>query len=160
MTCPAALLPWLAWGLSVDDWDSSWPEPVKRAVIAASADVHRHKGSVWSIRRMLALAGYGDAEIIEATDMPRLGRTNRLGRDWRLGPAGVSWADYWVVVHTPITRHAANHLADLLASVAPVRCRLRAISIAAAQYVLGRDDWSLGTQIALGSTYKYEVQNG
>lgn len=25
-TCPIALLPWLAWGLSVDVWDSNWTE--------------------------------------------------------------------------------------------------------------------------------------
>ncbi len=24
-TCPEALLPWLAWSLSVDEWDESWP---------------------------------------------------------------------------------------------------------------------------------------
>lgn len=158
--CPAALLPWLAWGLSVDEWDSAWSDAEKRAVIKASVEVHRLKGTVWSIRRILAVAGYGAAEIVEAQDMPKLGRTHQLGRAWRLGPSGASWADYWVTVRTPITQHAADRLARLLASVAPARCRLRAITITAAQYVLGRDDWSLGRDVALGSTYKYEVSNG
>lgn len=25
-TCPANLLPWLAWSFSVDRWDDKWPE--------------------------------------------------------------------------------------------------------------------------------------
>lgn len=31
-TCPANLLPWLAWSFSVDRWDEKWPEATKRAV--------------------------------------------------------------------------------------------------------------------------------
>ncbi|MGS4945207.1 phage tail protein I, partial [Meridianimarinicoccus sp. RP-17] len=34
-TCPATLLPWLAWALSVDNWDPTWTEGQQRAVIAA-----------------------------------------------------------------------------------------------------------------------------
>jgi phage tail P2-like protein len=44
-TCPAALLPWLAWALSVDTWDAAWPEAIKRRVIANSPAVHRAKGT-------------------------------------------------------------------------------------------------------------------
>ena len=44
-TCPAALLPWLAWAFAVDVWDSAWPEATKRSVIAASLEVHRRKGT-------------------------------------------------------------------------------------------------------------------
>ena len=43
-TCPAPLLPWLAWSLSVDVWDDGWSDATKRAVIAASPAVHRRKG--------------------------------------------------------------------------------------------------------------------
>jgi phage tail P2-like protein len=49
-TCPAALLPWLAWSLSVDVWKSDWPESTKRAVVSASMDVHRRKGTVRAVR--------------------------------------------------------------------------------------------------------------
>jgi phage tail P2-like protein len=44
-TCPVALLPWLAWALSVDTWDSTWPEAIKRRVIAKAPAVHRAKGT-------------------------------------------------------------------------------------------------------------------
>jgi phage tail P2-like protein len=53
-TCPAALLPWLAQGVSVDVWSDTWPEAQKRAVIAASPIVHRLKGTIGAVRRALA----------------------------------------------------------------------------------------------------------
>ncbi len=53
-TCPENLLPWLAWALSVDTWDSAWPESVKRQVIADSVHVHRIKGTLSSVRRVLS----------------------------------------------------------------------------------------------------------
>ncbi|TFF20822.1 phage tail protein I [Jiella endophytica] len=52
-TCPAALLPWLAWALSVDTWDDRWPEAVKRDVIAASPQVHRLKGTRAAVEEAL-----------------------------------------------------------------------------------------------------------
>lgn len=44
-TCPAHCLPFLAWAFSVDQWHESWPESVKRRVIANSAELHRIKGT-------------------------------------------------------------------------------------------------------------------
>ena len=35
--CPADVLPWLGWALSVDDWDQDWSEQQKRSAIAASS---------------------------------------------------------------------------------------------------------------------------
>ncbi|WP_068305286.1 phage tail protein I [Pararhodobacter sp. CCB-MM2] len=48
------LLDHLAWETSVDVWDPSWPEAVKRRVIAASAEVHRYKGTPYAIKAVLA----------------------------------------------------------------------------------------------------------
>jgi phage tail P2-like protein len=65
-TCPEAQLPWLAWALSVDDWDATWPVETKREVVAASIDQHRKKGTVGALRRALQRLGY-EVEIDEAT---------------------------------------------------------------------------------------------
>ena len=54
MRCPVELLPWLAWSLSLDEWDSSWPESIKRQTIADSIPVHQIKGTVGAIRKALA----------------------------------------------------------------------------------------------------------
>ncbi|PZQ21165.1 MAG: phage tail protein I [Sphingopyxis macrogoltabida] len=47
--CPADLLPWLAWGLSIDDWNADWPEQVKRSRIAAAIPIQRRKGTAKSV---------------------------------------------------------------------------------------------------------------
>ncbi|EGT5684007.1 phage tail protein I [Cronobacter turicensis] len=57
-TCPVKLLPYLAWALSVDRWDERWPEATKRSVIAASFYVHKHKGTISALRRVVEPLGY------------------------------------------------------------------------------------------------------
>lgn len=53
-TCPADLLPWLAWGLSVDSWDGDWSEEDKRDAVANSLAFHRIKGTRLSVETVLA----------------------------------------------------------------------------------------------------------
>jgi len=54
VTCPIAILPWLAWGLSVDTWDTDWSEATKRRAVADSIKQHRHKGTRLSVEIVLA----------------------------------------------------------------------------------------------------------
>ena len=54
MTCPVELLPWLAWGLSVDTWDADWSDQDKRVAVATSIALHRHKGTRLSVETVLA----------------------------------------------------------------------------------------------------------
>jgi phage tail P2-like protein len=56
-TCPEQLLPWLAWSLSVDEWDEQWSAETKRALIQESVTIHKHKGTVGSVKRALASLG-------------------------------------------------------------------------------------------------------
>ncbi|WP_316347597.1 phage tail protein I [Desulfuromonas acetoxidans] len=64
-TCPASLLPWLAWALSVDDWQSDWPEATKRAVLAESLLIHCRKGTPWAVERALIAAGAPNATVLD-----------------------------------------------------------------------------------------------
>lgn len=57
-TCPANVLPFLAWERSVDRWDPEWPEATKRAVIDAAFFVHERKGTVGAIRRAVEPLGF------------------------------------------------------------------------------------------------------
>lgn len=57
-TCPEALLPYLAWAFSVDRWDPAWGVAVKRAAIKASWFVHKHKGTIGALRRVVEPLGY------------------------------------------------------------------------------------------------------
>lgn len=57
-TCPASLLPWLAWAYSLDDWDTTWSVDQQRAAIRQSVSVHRYKGTIGAVRNALAALGY------------------------------------------------------------------------------------------------------
>ncbi|UVC28819.1 phage tail protein I [Pantoea sp. SOD02] len=57
-TCPVNFLPYLAWAFSVDRWDESWPESVKRKVVKDAFYIHQHKGTVSAIRRVVEPLGY------------------------------------------------------------------------------------------------------
>lgn len=55
--CPADLLPWLAWALSIDEWDPAWPEATRRARVAQAIAVQRRKGTFDSVRRVITAFG-------------------------------------------------------------------------------------------------------
>jgi phage tail-like protein len=63
-TCPENLLPYLAWALSVDLWDSEWPITKRRSVIANAIKHHRLKGTLAGIETYLDLI---DSKVIKAT---------------------------------------------------------------------------------------------
>lgn len=63
-TCPARLLPYLAWAFSVDRWDPTWSDAAKREVIATSFYVHRKKGTISALRRVVEPLGY----LLEVTE--------------------------------------------------------------------------------------------
>lgn len=63
-TCPANLLPYLAWAFSVDSWDENWPEALKRKAVSDAFYIHRRKGTVAAVRRVIETFGY-QMEIAE-----------------------------------------------------------------------------------------------
>lgn len=65
--CPIALLPFLAWAMSVDVWDEAWSETIKRSVVRNSIALHRLKGTLEGIRRHVRLAG---GEVVRAVLPP------------------------------------------------------------------------------------------
>lgn len=56
-TCPEEHLPWLAWALSLDAWQSYWPEAVKRQRIRQAVEIQRKKGTVQSVRGVVESFG-------------------------------------------------------------------------------------------------------
>jgi phage tail P2-like protein len=114
-TCPAVLLPYLAWALSVDEWDNTWSIDRKRAVIREARGIHIKKGTPASIRHTLDTLGQADAQIIERVDyFFHDGSTLRNGMRRRRGPAG--WATYRIVLSRPITIDQAQQIKRLLHS--------------------------------------------
>lgn len=60
-TCPANLLPWLAWALAIVDWDSGWSEQQQRDVIRSAYYVHARRGTAGAVKESLAALGYTSA---------------------------------------------------------------------------------------------------
>ncbi|HDV7289123.1 TPA: phage tail protein I [Pasteurella multocida] len=56
--CPVHLLPYLAWAFSVDKWDENWSEEVKRIAIKQSFFIHKHKGTIAAVKRVVEPIGY------------------------------------------------------------------------------------------------------
>ena len=62
--CPEAVLPFLAWGLGVRNWNPGWPEATRRRVVAEALSVHRRRGTPGAIRAVLDAIG-ADADVEE-----------------------------------------------------------------------------------------------
>jgi phage tail P2-like protein len=121
-TCPADALPFLAWACSVDEWPEGATDVEKRAIIKASAAIHRHKGTLKSIKDILAASGYGDATIQTGADRARRDGTVLRNRTVFYG-GGMSWAEWSIVVSNSDPLPSAE-LVSLLVQTAPARCRL------------------------------------
>lgn len=86
--CPAELLPWLAWGLSIDNWSSDWPEAVKRARVRNAIPIARRKGTAESVRSAVASFG-GSVAIREWWQTSPRGDPHTFSLLLNLGQAGV-----------------------------------------------------------------------
>ena len=114
-TCPAHLLYHLAWACSVDRWDEDWPEPVKRAAIAASFYIHQHKGTIGAIRRVVEPLGY----LIDVQEW------------WQMVPEGIpgTFALKVGVLDTGITEEMYQELTALIDDAKPVSRHLLELAI-------------------------------
>lgn len=120
--CPAELLPWLAFAMSVDEWNPTWPEVVKREVIQQSFHVHQRKGTRGAVRRAVESI-LGDIEIIE--------------RAGDLAPH-----EFKVVVSGSLpSDHAYSSVLKVIANTKPVRSHLKSIQVKRN----GRAEFAIGT---------------
>jgi phage tail P2-like protein len=122
-TCPAHLLYHLAWAWSVDRWDDTWSEAVKRSVIRSAFYVHAHKGTIGALRRVVEPLGF----LIEV-------------REWWEGvPEGVpgTFELQVGVLDTGITEEMYQELTRLIDDAKPVSRHLigLAISLASSGYM-------------------------
>lgn len=121
--CPVALLPYLAWAMSVDRWEESWPEATKRQVIASSYYVHAHKGTIGAIRRALTPLG-NLTRIIEWWQTEPLGTAGTFALEIEVSKRGISEETFAAIElmvgqNKPVSRHVSN-IALVLSISAPV----------------------------------------
>lgn len=115
-TCPAALLPYLAWAFSVDRWDPAWTEAAKRDVIATSFYVHKKKGTISALRRVVEPLGY----LFEITEW------------WQTVPLGTpgTFALKIGVLNTGITDSIYQELERLIDDAKPVSRHITGLDLA------------------------------
>jgi len=114
-TCPSHLLYHLAWAWSVDRWDDTWSEPIKRSVIRSAFFVHAHKGTIGALRRVVEPLGY----LIEVLEW------------WQTAPEGVpgTFALKVGVLDTGITEEMYQELERLIDDAKPVSRHLTGLAI-------------------------------
>ncbi|QKJ48262.1 phage tail protein I [Proteus columbae] len=112
-TCPVDLLPYLAWAWSVDRWDENWSESVKRQVVRDSMFIHRHKGTIGAIKRVVEPFGY----VIKVTEW------------WQTGDPPGSFRLDVGVLDNGITPEIHDELERLIADARPVSRHLLGLSI-------------------------------
>ncbi len=124
--CPEELLPWLAWSLSVDEWDPNASVAEKRAAIKASPAIHRKKGTVMAVRQTLDAGGYADDELKEGYPGIRRDGTFRHDGLVKHNSEG-AWAFYAVIIDPPDGAGEAPEVDDafvrVLVAAAPVRSK-------------------------------------
>ncbi|WP_334061752.1 phage tail protein I [Limimaricola cinnabarinus] len=140
--CPPALMGWLAWALSVDDWNPEWSEAAKREAIRQAVEVHRRKGTVAAVKDALQALGFGDGEMIEFFGWYPQGRDfvevlnlddGAVFMDFSSvshGPMSDPkdhWAEWRLRLARAISIAEGAALRDGLASFVPVRSHLAAV---------------------------------
>ncbi|EFK3948374.1 phage tail protein I [Escherichia coli] len=124
----SSALPWLGeqFSLSGDGWELAESDDVRRMLIKAAIELHRYKGTPWSIREVIRRFGFGEVDLIEGT--------GRLSYDGNRSYNGLfvhgdaaAWAVYRVILKQPITNDQAAMLRQTLAALAPARCHLASL---------------------------------
>lgn len=104
--CPEHLLPYLAWAFSVDKWDEQWSEEVKRIAIESAFIIHKQKGTLTAIKRVIEPIGY----LLELKEW------------WQETPEGVpgTFKLNVEVSETGLNANTFNELTRLIDDVRPV----------------------------------------
>lgn len=108
--CPVDLLPYLAWALSVDRWDKSWPAAKKVAAIQQSYWLHRRKGTRAAVRRVIEDMGFSAtfAEWFDVGDEPGTFRLEVDVNDVGLTPKTLDELNRLIGDAKPVSRHLAQ----------------------------------------------------
>jgi len=125
-TCPIEVLPHLAWALSADEWDATWPEENQRAYLAEWPQIIRKKGVLPTLQRALAAAGYGNAKVVERFGW-EFADGSQVADGSVTGAPPDHWAEYRVIITRLVSVSQAAQIRRILRVVAPEHCRLKAL---------------------------------
>jgi len=140
-TVPAAALPFLARQYHVmgfEGWRFATTESQRRAVLRRAIELHRFKGTPWSIKEALRTIGYTQVSFQEGVDKV-LDGSWVLDGSVTLGSTG--WAKFIanIGVEDPdaITEEMSDLVAGVILEYKPARCHLISINF----YQVGGTDY-------------------
>ena len=113
-TCPVAFLPYLACAMSVDADISAFTVSQQRALIADSFEIHRRKGTVGSIKRIIDTLGW-----TLVTDGFVEGRRDTTDPSLIIRESG-GWAQFTLEISNTIPIGQAREAVRLIQQVAPI----------------------------------------
>lgn len=122
--CPEALLPHLAWTVSVDVWGAIRPIAVRRETVRRSIGIHRRKGTLWAVREALRVCGYGDGSTVMEGLHNRKHDGSALYDAKIFHGAAELWATYRVMLGRPIANREVSNVRALITTMAPVRSEM------------------------------------
>ncbi|HGM6743418.1 TPA: phage tail protein I [Serratia marcescens] len=108
--CPVKFLPYLAWAFSVDRWDEKWTAAEKRKAVTDAFYIHRRKGTVAAIRRVIEAMGFSMsiAEWWEVADPRGTFRLTIDVNDVGITDEIVKELDRLIGDAKPVSRHIAG----------------------------------------------------
>lgn len=112
---PENVLPWLAWALSVDNWDKSWTTAQKRAVIADAPVSQKIKGTIGAVE----------------SNLLALGVSIRIQEWFNQIPEGEPYTYIlWLDVHDDILdRKKLDRILDIIATKKNLRSHMQTVKI-------------------------------
>lgn len=114
---PENVLPWLAWALSVDNWDKNWTVEQKRAVIADAPVSQKIKGTIGAVE----------------SNLLALGVTIRIQEWFNQIPKGDPYTYIlWLDVHDDILdKKKLDRILDIIATKKNLRSHMQTVRISA-----------------------------
>lgn len=116
-TTSAEALPYLAKQLDVlgyKGWALATTEQEQRELLKKAIELHRYKGTPWSIKEALKSVGFGGAEIVEGiSDVSRTGIYFRNGTIFYNTPTLYDWALFSIVVDLGETKGVTAEQTEL-----------------------------------------------
>lgn len=125
--CDVSLLPWLAWENSIGDaegWRFAENEHQKRRLVQGYIEKHALKGTPYVIRQLFRDMDLGEIDIVERVKALDWDGSAEFSGDYYFGGDAGDWACYGIKIRRPITNAQAEILKEMLAELAPARCKL------------------------------------
>ncbi|UAX41250.1 phage tail protein I [Pasteurella canis] len=117
--CPVHLLPYLAWAFSVDKWDENWSEEVKRIAIKQSFFIHKHKGTIGAVKRVVEPIGYL-VELKEWFQTQPQGKEGTFSLTVEVSETGLNEQTYNELVRlVNDVKPVSRHISQLAIAVSP-----------------------------------------